>query len=102
MARKKAEAAEVAAENTATRAAAEEKTETEQTVDAEQAADAEQEAVLKGRVRGGSLNVRRCPKRESPIERVLTDGEEVEILETVKEWYRIRDGYIRAEYVAAK
>ncbi len=95
MARKKAEAAEAAAENTTARAA-EEKTETERTTDAEQA------AVLKGRVRGGSLNVRRCPKRESPIERVLADGEEVEILETVKEWYRIRDGYIRAEYVAAE
>ena len=96
MARKKAEVAEAAAENKATRAAAEEKTK------AEQAAETKQAAVLKGRVRGGSLNVRRCPKRESPIERVLADGEEVEILETVKEWYRIRDGYIRAEYVAAE
>ena len=93
MARKKAE---VAAENKATRAAEEEETK------AEQAAETKQAAVLKGRVRGGSLNVRRCPKRESPIERVLADGEEVEILETVKEWYRIRDGYIRAEYVAAE
>lgn len=96
MARKKAETAEAAAENTTAKAAAEEKTK------AKQAADAEQAAVLKGRVRGGSLNVRRCPKRESPIERVLADGEEVEILETVKEWYRIRDGYIRAEYVTAE
>ena len=102
MARKKAEVAEAAAENIATIAATEEKTKTEQTADAGQAAETKQAAVLRGRVRGGSLNVRRCPKRESPIERVLADGEEVEILETVKEWYRIRDGYIRAEYVAAE
>lgn len=88
MARKKTETAEALV--------AEETAKLEQTVKANQA------AILKGRVKGGSLNVRRCPKREAPIERVLADGEAIEILETVKEWYRISDGYVRAEYVTAE
>lgn len=71
----------------------------------EAAQTATQEAPEKaaaGTVKGGALNVRRCPKRTAEIVRVLQDKETVEILETVKEWYRIKDGYIRAEYVEVK
>lgn len=61
-----------------------------------------QAAVLRGTVKGGLLNVRRCPKLTAPVERVLKNGEDVEILETIEGWYRIDGGYIKAEYVEAK
>lgn len=64
--------------------------------------EATQAAVSTGTVKGGSLNVRRCPQLTAPITRVLKNGETVEILEAIKEWYRIADGYIRAEYVETK
>lgn len=64
--------------------------------------EATQAAVTTGTVKGGSLNVRRCPQLTAPIEKVLKNGETVEILETIEGWYRIADGYIRAEYVKAK
>ena len=63
---------------------------------------AAQAAVLRVTVKGGPLNVRRCPKLTALVERVLKNGEDVEILETIEGWYRIDGGYIKAEYVERK
>lgn len=76
----------------------------QETKETAQAAEQEatQAAVTTGTVKGGLLNVRRCPQLTAPIEKVLKNGETVEILETIEGWYQIADGYIRAEYVEAK
>lgn len=58
-----------------------------------------QEEVLKGKVIGGSLNIRKKPDKNSAVESVLKNGEEIVILEAGDEWHKVRKGYVMAAYV---
>ena len=62
---------------------------------------AETTPVLKttGRVFGGALNIRKEPSIDSEPLGILKDGEQIEILETVGDWYKIEPGYVMAKWV---
>ena len=49
---------------------------------------------------GKKLRVRADISTESPIVKLLDNGEEIEILEIVnKNWYKINDGFVMSKFV---
>lgn len=54
---------------------------------------------FKVRVAGGGLNVRREPEmKDGNVIKVLANGSEVEVTGAKDSWYKIKEGWIMAEY----
>ena len=52
---------------------------------------------------GGRLNMRKSPEDRAKIVIKIKNGSQVEVLETVEEWYRIsfdgKEGYVKSRYI---
>lgn len=53
----------------------------------------------KGKVTGGALYIRKEPSTDAATVGVLEDGTQIEILETLEGWYKIKGGYIMSKWV---
>jgi len=84
--------------------AAKKKNDTQEEVQSvkEEAVQEEETAYMRGRVKGGSLNVRRAPTLGNNIIRVLADGEEINLIKARKNarWFQTKDGfYVMSEFI---
>ncbi|MBQ9031852.1 MAG: SH3 domain-containing protein [Parasporobacterium sp.] len=74
---------------------------TEKLKEKEKAGKAQKEKPAKrtGTVFGGSLNIRPQPNTDADPVGVIRNGEEVEILEDLGDWYKVDAGYVMSRWV---